>query len=280
MWSNLVPGGGDGGLADRYPISRYQLDYHVDNGVTGLSDPGDTIAQFTASWLFFLSALAMRVVISIFDWSFHVDLITGDHGLLSVSSPIAQHYYQDIVMPFLVSGVIAFGVWIAYKAVKHQHAEVGGAVVRVTIMSVLAIAVLQHPQDTVGRAYTMVADVGESVVTAGQGHTSVPTASLRPSSTGRGPSCSSAACASAPAPSRTTTASRWRRARPTRLRRATARCARAPTATATTRAASCATATGPTSATPSTTPCARAPRPAAPSSRAPRSTAPTRPRWT
>jgi hypothetical protein len=172
MWSNLVPGGGDGGLADRYPISRYQLDYHVDNGVTGLGDPGDTIAQFTASWLFFLSALAMRVVISIFDWSFHVDMITGDHGLLSVSSPVAQRYYQDIVMPFLISGVIAFGVWIAYKAVKHQHAEVGGALVRVTIMSVLAIAVLQHPQDTVGRVYTMVADVGESVVTAGQGHIS------------------------------------------------------------------------------------------------------------
>jgi hypothetical protein len=92
-----------GGLADRYPISHYQLDYHVDNGVTGLSDPGNTFAQFTASWLFFLAALMMRVVISIFDWSFHVDLITGERGLLSVSNPAAQHYYHDIVMPFLVS---------------------------------------------------------------------------------------------------------------------------------------------------------------------------------
>jgi hypothetical protein len=173
MWENLMPGGGTGGLADRYPISHYQLDYHVDNGVTGLSDPGNTFAQFTASWLFFLAALMMRVVISIFDWSFHVDLITGERGLLSVSNPAAQHYYHDIVMPFLVSGAIAFGVWIAYQATKHKHADIGGTVMRVVVMSVVAIAILQHPQETIGRAYGMVSDVGESIVTAGQGKTTV-----------------------------------------------------------------------------------------------------------
>jgi hypothetical protein len=173
MWENLMPGGGTGGLADRYPISHYQLDYHVDNGVTGLSDPGNTFAQFTASWLFFLAALMMRVVISIFDWSFHVDLITGERGLLSVSNPAAQHYYHDIVMPFLISGAIAFGVWIAYQATKHKHADIGGTVMRVVVMSVVAIAILQHPQETIGRAYGMVSDVGESIVTAGQGKATV-----------------------------------------------------------------------------------------------------------
>ena len=35
MWSNLMPGGGADGLADRYPLSFYQLDYYVDGVKVG-----------------------------------------------------------------------------------------------------------------------------------------------------------------------------------------------------------------------------------------------------
>src|SRR3954469_6679640 len=72
MWSSIMPGSGAHGLVNRYPISYYQLDYHVDGpsvGLTGasLGDPVAGIAQFMASAMFLVAAYLMRFVIAIFD---------------------------------------------------------------------------------------------------------------------------------------------------------------------------------------------------------------------
>jgi hypothetical protein len=40
-----------GGLVDRYPLSAYALDYHVDAGITDLDGVAPMIAQWAASQL-------------------------------------------------------------------------------------------------------------------------------------------------------------------------------------------------------------------------------------
>jgi hypothetical protein len=171
LWSNITPVSDVGGLIDRYPLSHYQLDYHVD--VTTLGVPnGDFLAgvgQMLISWVFFGAVVLMRIVIAIFDWSFNVDLVTGENGLLSASSPIAHQYYDQIVKPFLASALIVFGVWIVWKARQREHHEAGSALVRVIAMSVVSLAIIAHPQETIGRAYQMLDDISEQIVTVGQG---------------------------------------------------------------------------------------------------------------
>jgi hypothetical protein len=164
LWSNLMPASGRDGLADRHPISYYQLDYHVDTSITG-SGITSEIAQFFCSIIFFGVAVLMRLVIAIYGWAFNVDLITGATGGLTATAPIAQQNYQDFAMPFLVTAVICLGVWVVLKSVRRDHHDVGSALARVVLMTVLAIAIVQHPADTVGRAYQLTDDLATSIVT-------------------------------------------------------------------------------------------------------------------
>lgn len=160
-----MPGGG--GLAGKYPLSHYQLDYYVDNGVTGVGNVPATIAQFFASLFFFVGALLMRCVIAAYDWSTNLNIITGAGGGLDSSSNIVQDNYTTLVAPFMITAILCFGIWLAYKAVKRDQAEIGAAIGRVLVLSVIAIAVVWHPQDTIGRLYDMSDDVSKSISSVG-----------------------------------------------------------------------------------------------------------------
>jgi hypothetical protein len=67
-----------GGLADRYPLSAYALDYHV---YVGLTDPGGVapmIAHWAAAQLWSMTSFIVKVVIDLFTWTFSLDLLGGD----------------------------------------------------------------------------------------------------------------------------------------------------------------------------------------------------------
>jgi hypothetical protein len=92
MWSNLAPPGGAGGLADKYPLSYYQLDYFVDGPSVGFSgvSTGDIpglVGQFLISIGFAGLTFLMRVTISAFDWAFNIDVIGGRNGALRPGGP-------------------------------------------------------------------------------------------------------------------------------------------------------------------------------------------------
>jgi TrbL/VirB6 plasmid conjugal transfer protein len=167
MWGNLMPGTGDGGLIGRYPLSSYMLDYHVDAGVTHPDGIPSMITQWLASWIFFAATLFMRMVIAIFQWAYSVDLVTGSGGLLAQAAPISQGYYDDYVRPFMATAAIMFGCWLLYKASKREHSDTGGAIIRVLVMTVISIAIVYHPQETIGRAYSMVDGLSTSIVARG-----------------------------------------------------------------------------------------------------------------
>lgn len=174
MWSSIMPGSGTHGLVNRYPISYYQLDYHVDGpsaglGGVSLGDPAASIAQFMASSLFLVAAYLMRFVIAIFDWSNSIDLITGNNGGLAQATPVVHHNYSTLAAPFLTIVIVCLGIWIAHKSIKRDAKNVVSVIARVLVMTAIAYAIVNHPQDTVGRIYQMGDDIAMAVIGGGDG---------------------------------------------------------------------------------------------------------------
>ena len=66
-----------GGLADRYPLSAYSLDYHVDVGVTDPEGVPPMIAQWAAAQLWSATSLLVKCTIDLFTWAFSLDLLNG-----------------------------------------------------------------------------------------------------------------------------------------------------------------------------------------------------------
>lgn len=168
LWNNLMPAGG-GSLINRYPLSSYQLDVHVDSpvGFGGISTSNlfASIGQFLASTMWFFGVLFMRLIIVVFQWAFNVDLI---NGTLGQASTISQGYYVGFVQPFLAVGIVAFGAWLGYKTVKtHERSEAGQALVRVVVLFVVSIAIVFHPQQTIGAAFNTINGLSSSLVARG-----------------------------------------------------------------------------------------------------------------
>ena len=72
-----------GGLADRYPLSAYALDYHVDVGVTDPEGVPPMIAQWAAAQLWSATSLLVKCTIDLFTWAFSLDLLNGADGALA-----------------------------------------------------------------------------------------------------------------------------------------------------------------------------------------------------
>ena len=68
-----------GGFADRYPLSNYALDYHVDGpSITGgVGDPGPMFSQWLAAQTWDVIRFANRTAIDLFAWAHSLDLING-----------------------------------------------------------------------------------------------------------------------------------------------------------------------------------------------------------
>ena len=64
-----------GGLADRYPLSAFSLDYHTDVGITQLDGVPPTIAQWAAAQIWSLTSFLVKTVIDLFTWAFSLDLL-------------------------------------------------------------------------------------------------------------------------------------------------------------------------------------------------------------
>jgi hypothetical protein len=166
VFGNLFPGGGDGGLADKYPLSYYTLDYHVAGPhigvpvVGGGSSAGDipaTIAQFLASMLFMVTSWAMNLVINIFDWAFSVDLLNGAHGALAPVGRATQHLYDVTLGPeFLAFAVLCLGLWSVYMGIaKGRYGDVVAGVATSVLLTVVAMAFIVKPAETIGQASRM-----------------------------------------------------------------------------------------------------------------------------
>lgn len=178
IFSNLTPGNGGDGFADKYPLSSYQLDYYVDGVSVGLGgvDAGGIVPglfQAFSSAMFFVGAMAMRLAIYIFDWAFGADMLTGGGGLLSPLAQVVQSNYSQVVLPFLIPAVMFLGGWLAWKAVARSHKDVPSVLGRTLLFFIVSFAIAFHPAETIGRFYRMFEDLSSTIVSHGTGAKSV-----------------------------------------------------------------------------------------------------------
>lgn len=174
LWSNLALGDHGSNAFDKYPLSYFQLDYHVDVGITNPAGVAPMIAQFFAGMLFLAETWLMRTTISIFDWAFNLDIIGGSGGALKPISIATQSFYYTTVLPLMAAAFIGFGIWVGYKALKRQHAETGSGIVRVIVLTTIALVLIYKPYDTIGRAFQYPNELSSAVVSGGQGSDNAP----------------------------------------------------------------------------------------------------------
>jgi hypothetical protein len=148
-----------GGLVDKYPLSAYALDYHVD---VGLTDPGGVapmIAHWAAAQLWSMTSFLVKVVIDLFTWAFSLDLLGGDpntgaDGALGpVSDAIASVYENVIGEAWMVVAILVAGIWGIWKAlVQRRYTETAGALGISVLFVLVALFFVYQPERTVGEA--------------------------------------------------------------------------------------------------------------------------------
>lgn len=162
VFENAAPGDDIGGLAAKYPISHYQIDFHVDTttsiGVGPLQadvpDPsslGVTAPEGLAQMTWTLISSLMRGVIEMFAAATSVDLINGPHGALTTISQTTQRLHDGPLGGWWVPlALLMFGVWAASKMAEQDMA----GMLRGTAMMFAAVtitsAIILFPRPTVG----------------------------------------------------------------------------------------------------------------------------------
>ena len=150
---------GDGSLADRYPLSAYALDFHVDVGVSELSGVPPTIAHWASAQLWSLSSFLVRTVIDVFTWAFSLDLLAGspdqagDGAIGPVAEAISSLYENVIGEAWLVAAITLAGIWGIWKGLVQRRYTQTAASLAVSVCCVLvALFFVFQPERTVGQA--------------------------------------------------------------------------------------------------------------------------------
>jgi hypothetical protein len=143
-----------GGLADRYPLSAYSLDYHVDVGVT---DPGGVppmIAQWAATQIWSVTSFLVKSVADLFTWAFSLDLLGGAQGVLGpIANAITSLYENVIGEAWMVAAILVAGLWGIWKAlVQRRYTESAGALAISVLFMLIALFFVYQPERTIGEA--------------------------------------------------------------------------------------------------------------------------------
>ncbi len=165
LYDNVGPGDTVSGLADRYPLGHYALDQHfsaVKASLTGGVDASGVpamIAFFLANVIWQITAFAANAVITLFAFAFSLDLLNGSEAtggagaLAPVSEAIRGLYASTFGQPWMAIAVVLAGCWALWQAlVQRRYTETAGALAMSLIYTVAALAVVTHPDQTMGQA--------------------------------------------------------------------------------------------------------------------------------
>lgn len=187
LFGNVAPNGGVGGLADRYPLSAYTLDYHVDGpsaGFGGVSagDVPQMISQWLTSQIWAVLVWVLKLVIDLFGWAFSLDLINGQHGALTPVGDAVRGVYQGVfgntwtVAAITLAGLIALWTGLAQRRYSETFASLAVSVACV----VIALTLIFDPVGTVGLAARWSRDMSGSFLAAtNQGDVTDPASAKR-----------------------------------------------------------------------------------------------------
>jgi hypothetical protein len=143
-----------GGLVDRYPLSAYSLDYHVDVGVT---DPGGVpamIAQWAAAQIWSVTSFLVKSVVDLFTWAFSLELLGGAQGVLAPIADAITSLYENVIgEAWMVAAILVAGLWGIWKAlVQRRYTESAGALALSVVFMLIALFFVYQPERTIGEA--------------------------------------------------------------------------------------------------------------------------------
>jgi hypothetical protein len=147
---------GGGSLVDRYPLSAYSLDYHVDVSVTDVDGVPATVAHWAAAQLWSLTSFLIKTVIDLFTWAFSLDLLGANGGggaLAPVADAISSIYENVLGETWMVAAIVAAGIWGIWKAlVQRRYTETVGALAVSVAFVLIALFFVFQPERTIGEA--------------------------------------------------------------------------------------------------------------------------------
>ena len=116
---------------DRYPLSAYSLDYHVDVGVTDIDGVPATIAQWAAAQLWSLTSFWSRPS-SICSRGRSRSTCSAATAAAAALAPVAEaisSLYENVIgQAWMVAAILVAGIWGIWKAlVQRRYTETAGA---------------------------------------------------------------------------------------------------------------------------------------------------------
>ncbi|MBA2765237.1 MAG: hypothetical protein H0U42_11210, partial [Thermoleophilaceae bacterium] len=170
----------NGRYFNRYPLSHYALDYHVeavsaDIGFGGVDvDASGTpalIAQFIAAQIWDVTRFMVNTVIELFTWAFSLDLLngskaTGGEGALApVADAIAALQANVLGRVWLTAAIIAAGLWGIWKAIVQRRYGESAAGLGLSVLFILiALFLVNQPQRTIGQASGWINDLSVALL--------------------------------------------------------------------------------------------------------------------
>ncbi|MCW2920489.1 MAG: hypothetical protein JWL76_363 [Thermoleophilia bacterium] len=134
-----------------YPLSAYELDQHVDAGITNLSGTVDAIPHALAAMIWSIDRHVSEWIVNLFGAAFSVDILSGTSPLRAAASGSARQLYAQVAQPLLTTAIVVAGLWAMWQLlVQRRYADGAGALGVTLGYCLVCMAIVLAPAATIG----------------------------------------------------------------------------------------------------------------------------------
>lgn len=154
-----------GSVAQAYPISAYELDVHVDFGITHLGNAFLGALQNVAGLIWMGLVYLLRGVLLLLEWGFSIDLLGS--AMSGVRRTLTTLHNDVIGQTWFLAAMSVTALWGMWRGLVQRQATqtITGLLATVGLM-VCALVILARPADTVGYASRLANDASLSLLSA------------------------------------------------------------------------------------------------------------------
>jgi hypothetical protein len=151
LWSNLSPETQLGGLSEKYPISHFQLDTHIDGGLDNLGGYVSMGMQFFTGLFWAIAVMGLKLAILLFSWAFSLDFLTGPEGALSPIGQGIRHLHGAVLgNNWMVIAMVFTGVWVLIKYGRRRVDEITVGLGTSFLLLGVCLLLVWQPEKTIG----------------------------------------------------------------------------------------------------------------------------------
>lgn len=166
-FGNGVVGPDVHGLMDKYPLSAYALDYHVDTSILPGESWAANFTQWIAATLWLAVAALMKLVIILFGWAFSLDLLHGPHGaLVPVADAIGEIHNRILGETWQKVAIGIAGLWALIKLARRRYEEMVWGLGQTIVLGIIALFFVLQPVQTVGTVSKWTNDLSVAFLSA------------------------------------------------------------------------------------------------------------------